>query len=299
MQTRIAWFVMAHQKPEQLRWIVDALAAGDASGELILLHIDLKSMLGLKAERNGMWRTARQLAARYPNVRLLRPRFTNWGGWSLSRLHLDAIDTALRLDPDWTHFVNLSGQCYPIKPLADIRSGLARAGDQAFVELRHFSTLPADDWHLRWHAMVELPFKALTRGPRRPPGDFELEYKGSQWSILPRGFCAWQRAAPIGARIRAYLRGLLLSDELIMQALVRNGPWRDRVAPHYGREIIWPGPKVMLTEDLPRLLASPGFLARKFDLARDPHVLHVLAERLGLPHPAPPSPPLPPSGTAG
>jgi hypothetical protein len=294
MQTRIAWFVMAHQKPQQLCWIVDALAGGGAPDELILLHIDLKSMLGLKAERHGMWRTARQLAARYRNVRLLRPRFTNWGGWSLSRLHLQAIETALRLDPDWTHFVNLSGQCYPIKPLADLRARLAGAPDQVFVELRHFTTLPADDWHRDWHAMIELPHKAVRWGRRRPPEDFELEYKGSQWSILPRGFCAWQREAPVGRRIRGYLRGLLLSDELIMQTLVRNGPWRDRVAPHYGREIVWPGPKVMLTEDLPRLLASPGFFARKFDLARDANILHVLAERLQLPQPAPP-----PSRTAG
>jgi hypothetical protein len=85
MKARIAWFVMAHQKPEQLRWIVEALAAAGSPGELILLHIDLKSLLGLKAERRGMLQTARDLRSRYPAVRLMRPRFTNWGGWSFYR----------------------------------------------------------------------------------------------------------------------------------------------------------------------------------------------------------------------
>jgi hypothetical protein len=47
MRARIAWFVMAHQKPRQLRWIIEALAAGSPE-ELILLHIDLKSPLGRK-----------------------------------------------------------------------------------------------------------------------------------------------------------------------------------------------------------------------------------------------------------
>jgi hypothetical protein len=288
MEARIAWFVMAHHKPEQLGWIVDALARGSTSNELILLHVDLKSRLGLKPERNGIWRKAQQLATQYPNVRLMRSRFTNWGGWSLSQLHLDAIDTALRLDGDWSHFVNLSGQCYPITTLADVRSRLGRADGKIFIELRHFSTLPADDWHLAGYSMIELPHKAIKRlAKRHPPVDIEVEYKGSQWSILPRAFCEWQREAAIAQRIREHLRGLLLSDELIMQTLVRNGPWRDRVAAHYGREIVWPGPKVFTSEDLPYLLDSPGFFARKFDLAQDPTVLHALAERLQLPTPQP------------
>ena len=286
MKARIAWFIMAHQKPEQLRWIVEALAASSSPGELILLHIDLKSMLGLKAERRGMLQTARELRSRYPVIRLMRPRFTNWGGWSLSQLHLDAIGTALRLDPDWTYFVNLSGQCYPIKALVEIRARIAEADGQVFAEMRHFSDLPPDDWHLAWHPMIELPHKAVKRpGRYPPPGDFELEFKGSQWSILPRDFCEWQRIAPIARRIKTYLRGLLLSDELIVQTLVRNGPWRDRVASHYGREIVWPGPKVMTSADLPRLLASPALFARKFDLAQDTAVLHTLSERFHLPRP--------------
>ncbi len=243
MTKPLAYFIMAHRQPDQLRCLVDALATG-APRDLLLLHVDLKSMLGLKPERTGVWSMARRLAAAHPNVRLMRPRCTNWGGWSLSRIQLDAIGMALDLSPDWSHFINLSGQCFPIKPLDTIRAALAGAGDQAFVELRHFSSLPADDWHLLWQPMIELPHKAvIRRGPRPPPTDFELEYKGSQWSILPRAFCEWQRAAPIAGRIRRYLSGLLLSDELIAQTLVRNGPWRDRVAPHYGREIVWPGPQ--------------------------------------------------------
>jgi Core-2/I-Branching enzyme len=231
---------------------------------------------------------ARKLRSQYPNVHLMRPRFTNWGGWSLSQLHLDAIGAALRLDPNWTHFVNLSGQCYPIKTLAEIRLRIAASDGRVFVEMRPFSSLPADDWHLRWHPMLELPHKALKLSGKRPaPGDFELSFKGSQWSILPREFCEWQQTAPIASRIKRYLRGLLLSDELIIQTLVRNGPWRDRLAAQYGREIVWPGPKVMTAADLPRLLASPALFARKFDFAQDDAVLHALSERLHFPDPEP------------
>lgn len=284
MQARIAYFVMAHRRPEQLRWLIEAIAD---PRDLILLHIDLKSFLGLRPDRVGIWATARALARTHPNVRLMRPRPTNWGGWSLARLQLQAVDQALEASPDWTHFVNLSGQCYPIKPMQAIRQALDDAPDQVFVELRHFASLPPDDWHLRWHPMVELPHKSLKlRGPRRPPERFELLHKGSQWSILPRSFCEWQRRAPVGREIRRYLRHLLLSDELIIQTLLRNGPWRERVAPHYGREIIWPGPKIFAMEDWDHLMASPALFARKFDAERDSDLVPALARKLGYAEPA-------------
>ena len=274
MHARFAYFLLAHHRPEQLRLLVETI--GDAR-DLILLHVDLKSMLGVKPERNGTWPMARQLAREYRNVALMRPRCTNWGGWSLSQVLLDAIDIALQSSPDWTHFINLSGQCLPIKPLDGIRSQIGASDDLAFVQLRHFSSLPADDWHLQWHPIVELPHRAVKlRRPRRPPDDFELEHKGSQWCILPRGFCEWQREAAIARRIRRYLKGLLLSDELLIQALTRNGPWRDRVAPHYGREIVWPGPKVMTMADWSWLQQSPALFARKFDLQMDDALIPTL-----------------------
>ena len=281
MEARFAYFILAHRQPEQLRLLVETIAD---PRDLVIVHVDLKSMLGLRPDRTGTWAMARRLATARPNVILMRPRCTNWGGWSLCRVLLDAIDLALTRGGDWTHLVNLSGQCFPIKPLDVIRREVSAAGDAVFVELRPFASLPPDDWHLRWHPMVELPHKAVRlRGTRRPPDRFELEHKGSQWCILPRAFCEWQRRTPIGREIRRYLRGLLLSDELLMQALVRNGPWRDRTAPHYGREIVWPGPRVMTMADWERLQQSPAFFARKFDAGVDDRIAPALAHAIASP----------------
>jgi Core-2/I-Branching enzyme len=280
LHARFAYFVLAHRSPEQLRSLVEAIRDPE---DVIFLHVDLKSMLGIKPERTGTWQMARRLARTYPNVRLLRPRFTNWGGWSLTKIMLSAIDLALRCDQRWTHFINLSGQCYPIKPIATIRSQLYQSGDQLFVEMRPFASLPPDDWHLRWHPMIELPHKAYKlAGPRRSPATFKLDHKGSQWCILPRAFCAWQQNAPIACEIRGYLRHLLLSDELIIQTLAANGPWRERIASHYGREIVWPGPKVMTMADWPRLTTSPAFFARKFDPMVDNRIVPAIARAYGL-----------------
>jgi hypothetical protein len=280
VMAKIAYFIMVHQKPVQLEWLLRAI---DDDRDLFLIHIDAKSVLGLRRQARGIRGEVRRMIAGRRNMRLMRPRFTNWGGWSLARIQLDAIRLALRADPDWTHFVNLSGQCYPIKPMPAIRAALDAMGDRPMVEMRHFSTLPADDWHLKWHPMIETPVKAFIRkGRKPPPTDFRLEYKGSQWSILPRAFCEAALRNPKLPAIERYFRSLLLTDELLIQTLVANGPGADAVAPHYGREIIWPGPKVLDAGDLPRLRASPGLFARKFDLDTDAAVMHTIAAECGF-----------------
>lgn len=277
---KFAYFIMVHHKAAQFEWLMRAI---DDPDDLFLIHVDLKSRLGLKPERRGVMREVRRIIAGRPNVRLLPSRFTNWGGWSLSRILLDAMNSALDADAKWSHFVNLSGQCYPLRPLADLKRDIVSAGDVAHVEMRPLTGLPADDWHLRWHRMIETPLRAVVLpGRKQPPRDFTLAHKGSQWAILPRTFCEWARTAPETQRIAAYLKSLLLSDELILQALVENGPYRSRVADHYGRAIVWPGPKTFGEEDLPYLRASPAWFGRKFDVTQDAKVLLALATANGF-----------------
>ncbi|WP_419815177.1 beta-1,6-N-acetylglucosaminyltransferase [Glacieibacterium sp.] len=289
MKPSLAYFVMVHHKPQQFEWLMEAIAD---PGDLILVHVDLKSRLGIKASRRGVMKDVRRIVDKSPNARLMTSRATNWGGWSLSRILIDAIREALRSDPDWSYFVNLSGQCYPLKPLPAIREALADRGDAVHVELLEIDQLPADDWHRAASPMLETPLRALRlSGRQEPPKDFELLHKGSQWVMLPREFCEWMVTSPMLPRITRYLRRRLLSDELIMQALVWNSPFRDRLAPHYGREIIWPGPKVLTIDDLPLLRSSDALFARKFDLEKDRAVLEALAESGGYTVPS--------SGAAG
>jgi len=279
MTSRLAYFVMVHHKPYQFEWLMRAIYTPD---DLFLIHVDLKSRLGLKKDRRGLMREVRRICAGRPNIVLMRSRATNWGGWSLSRVLIDAIRQALRHPIAWDRFVNLSGQCYPTKPLETIRRELTAAGDRVHVEFRSIADLPADDWHHRWSPMMETPLRAFRLpGRRRPPAGFDITYKGSQWVVLPRGFCEWAVSAPLMRTVANYLRHLLLSDELVIQALVANGPWADRIAPFYGRAIYWPGPKLLTTEDLPAIRASGAWFARKFDAHADAAVLDALAQEGG------------------
>ena len=284
---RFAYLITLHHKAYQFEWLLNALYNPE---DLFLIHIDLKTLSGLKKNRRGVADRVRALIADKPNIRMMRPRYSNWGGWSLSRLALLAIDELLDHDSTWTHFINLSGQCYPTKTSGEIRSWIASAGEDQFIELIPFQELSADDWHLRRALMIETPVRAFALPiPRRPPRSCTVDHKGAQWVILTRAFCEWQQSARVRRDIIRYLAYSHLSDELIFQTLLLNGPYRERVTPHYGRSIVWPGPKVMKAQDIDFLRNDHGLFGRKFDAAVDGDVLAALAESGGY-RPGPPAP---------
>ncbi len=284
----IAWFIMLHNKPAQFEWLLNAIYDPD---DIFLVHVDLKSLLNYKG-RGGTYSRVREIIDGRTNIRLMRPRATNWGGWSLGRISLDAIDLLLAAEDRWTHFVNLSGECYPIKPMAAIRETLRSNPHDVFIQTKAFTDLPPDDWHPRRPRVFETPVKiVILPGRRKAPRTFKLDHKGSQWVILPRAFCEWQRQAPFRRDMDSYMRFSPLSDELVMQALLLNGPYRDRQAADYGRAIklIEPAahPEVLTIDDLDYIHASPALFARKFDASRDEAVLLTLAGEIGAVPPAP------------
>ena len=279
----IAWFIMLHHRPDQFEWLLNAIYNPD---DIYLVHVDLKSLFNFKG-RGGTYQQVRKLIEGKPNIRLMWPRSTNWGGWSLGRITLDAIDILLRADRDWTHFINLSGDCYPTKDAATIRQTLQDRPDDVYVQTKPFDSLPEADWHRQRPRVFETPVKiVILPGSREAPKTFRLDHKGSQWVILPREFCEWQRTAPFRRDMDRYMRFTALSDELVMQTLLLNGPFRDRQAPDYGRAIrlVEPAahPAVLTMADWDFLHTAPALFARKFDATIDSQILHKLAAEIGV-----------------
>ncbi len=280
---RIAYFIMLHHKAWQFEWLFNAIYNTE---DIYIVHVDLKSLLNFKG-RGGTYSRVRDLVKDRPNIILMSPRYTNWGGWSLSKIALRAIDIALDGNKDWRYFINLSGECYPIKPMPVIRDHLAEHPDRLYIETKHFSTLPAEAWHHRRPRVIDTPAKILILpGRRSPPKTFVLEEKGSQWVMLSRDFCEWQRSSQLRRDAERYMRFSPLSDEMIFQTLLLNGPFRDKQAPDYGRAIKLiepnPHPEVLGMDDLPYLAESQGFIGRKFDAKADISVLYHLADNLGF-----------------
>jgi hypothetical protein len=87
-----------------------------------------------------------------------------------------------------------------------------------------------------------------------------------------------------------FLRNVQAPDELIMQNLIMDSPFRDTVTGDNQHLVVWPGgsgsPATLTSADLPTIELSDKLFARKFDHSIDRLVLRRLAARIDAPVPA-------------
>jgi Core-2/I-Branching enzyme len=271
----VAYFISLYKMPGQFAWLWQALYNEQ---DCFVLHVD----------RNAADETRRaveQIVGARDNVRFLPSIPTAWGGWSLCQTELDAIALACRLRSDWSFFFNLSAQDYPIKPLSEIRSFLARHRGTSFVTAR---PLAAERWHIRRRPYVltierngraiRLPLPVLS--PLRPVPRFH----GSGWHILAREFCDWMVRSEITEAVRRRLRHTNVPTETFMQLLLLSSPFRDRRQDDDKRFAIFeggPNHALLTGRHFEGIRTSPALFARKFDETIDAEILHRLAGLTG------------------
>lgn len=227
-----------------------------------------------------------------------------WAGWSYLRLMLSCLREARRRHhPDWT--LILSGQDYPLRPLAAIEADLdpsrfdARIGSVREVESRR--PVIDDEFYLRCryrHFARPRRVPALPRrlrpliyardlpplvGFRRltpPPLPF---FASADWLTLGRRALETVLDASGDRRLMRHFRGVAVPSESFFASVLLAEPSlvveRDnrRFAsfPHAGA----PHPETLTSGDLDRILASGADFARKFDAEIDSKVLDRLDER--------------------
>ncbi len=271
---RIAYLIQVHALERQFHWLFDALYN---NSDVFAIHVDAKSS---SATRVYIEKLVRGLG----NVHFVPSHNIRWGGWSMCGAELESLKRLLALEEDWSFFVNLSGQDYPLKAADEIRSELLSRPCANYVQVLPLS---AQRLHIRlrphWFCiefgrrMVRLPL------PNWRPPRYRVNWYGSQWHILSRGFCEWTQTRPAQARLR-WLRHVKIPDEFFMQELLMNSPFRTTNIGNNKREIIWsgaPSPRTLTMADSERLLSSSAFFARKFDERVDSGVLKLLASRVG------------------
>ncbi len=108
---KIAYLVLAHDRPQQLRKLVDAIQAPWAD---IFIHIDKKAKLAPFVD-----------ACAGAAVHFHEPRRKiHWSGWGVVRIQLEMLE-AMR-SPQYKYYKLLSGHCYPTKSREQVREFLER-----------------------------------------------------------------------------------------------------------------------------------------------------------------------------
>jgi hypothetical protein len=297
----VAYLVLSHRNPEQVLRLVGVLKEGPAA-EVAVRHDQRRFPLDpVELKELGAYLLPDDLEL-------------EWGGWSQARTILQGLQRVGELlDPDW--LLVLSGQDYPLRPLAEIESFLAATeldgmlGEAWELDTSRRPEPPGDEFFLRYayrHYRVPrrtprppqvlrpltylreypapLPPRIGVRRLRLPFGpDFRC-YVSADWLTLNRrAMQALLRAFHAQSRLLRYYRRVAIPSESIFASLLLNDRTLD-VARHNRRFVSFsspsaPHPETLTSADLERVLASGCQFARKFDIEVDAKVLDVLDER--------------------
>jgi hypothetical protein len=220
----------------------------------------------------------------------LGPWPIEWGHGSQLAAILRAL-RALRERAAFDWVVLLSGQDYPVRPVADIEARLRDADADAFIQHQPVSGdgefalryrhrwRPAGERKARLAARAGLAARRLPAGwfiglPAEPPLPL---YHGSDWFTLSRRAVDALLEAP-PAVVDHFLH-TIVPTEAFAHTVLANANLRlvDDNHRHFRFDGAAANPRVLTTGDLDAVLASGADFARKFD---DPAVLDELDRRL-------------------
>ncbi|EWY41536.1 hypothetical protein N825_28470 [Skermanella stibiiresistens SB22] len=276
----LAFIITAYKQPSQFAKLIDALWHPD---DHFAIHIDAKTPPEVQRE-------FARVAEGRPNILFVTPVPVYWGGFGLCQAEWNALN-ALIAKPGWTHLINITAQDFPLMPRDAMLAELAAKPGVNHMRVHKLAeTKPHFRRRFRW-VCVEFGGKLRRLPiPYPKPRTFRNDWYGDGWHILTREFCEWAVTAPVVQDILRWFRRVKHPHESWFQAMMMSGPFAGTVDRDNKRMIKWVpnsgNPAVLTSDDLPDLLRSSAFFARKFDETVDAEVLRTLADRLRQPVPA-------------
>lgn len=265
----VAYHIMAHQKPSQLRLLVDLLcrSGDDDNDHIVLIHVDRTAPAPVHH--------AAELARRdHRCVHVQAPREVRWGGYSGVAVTLAGIEELLGLGR-WSHFINLSGTDLPLIGTSQVAAELVSRPQESWIE-----THAPDRWqHPR--RRIDPVWRETSRSREVHRSRLELRrdwllgrrtWRGqSAWMVLARPHCELIVDPWRTWNLRAFFRWSLLPDESFFATAFTG--WDATVHDENKRFIRWTQgrahPDLLGPEDLEAAAESGAWFARKFDLDRD------------------------------
>jgi hypothetical protein len=273
---RIAFFIAVHAFERQLKWLLKAI---HNPHDIFVIHIN-------RASSDEFVRAVNAITAGLPNVHYLARHKIIWGGWSIVEMTLAAMRFLCARSEPWTHFVNLSGQDYPLRPVSELRAFLSKAGETNFLSIRAIESQP---YHIRrrlhWYCVEHAGKTRRLPIPNLRALCTPVEWYGDFWGILTRDYCEWLVEGEVSRRYQGALRHAKIPDEFFLQTLIMRSPFANTVVSDSRRYFKFlktsTGPITITDEISDEVLRSDAFFARKFNEQVDASVLRRLAQRIG------------------
>ncbi|MDT2021257.1 beta-1,6-N-acetylglucosaminyltransferase [Methylocella sp. CPCC 101449] len=273
----IAYLILVHRFPEQFKRMFRAIYDPE---NIYVVHVDLKSGLELEDD------IARFLSS-YPSAEILPAEQATWGGYSLVNTELRGMAHLLKMSPNWSHFINLSGQDFPIKSQSYIASYLARHEGHEFIKVLDQREMRPETVQRIKEYVVELNGGIYRTAVQRSFLSGVTPYISNQWMIVSRAFCEFVCHSPEVDRYKQFYRNTFISDEGFFQTVMMNTSAHGQIINDDLRTIDWVPdgdiklrPRTLTADDAEQLIASENLFARKFDIGVDDVVLDILENHI-------------------
>jgi len=282
--TKIAHLILAHRAPTQLARLVDRIKHPEAT---IFIHIDLNCNIQSFTE---------PLAHKQGVIFLKKRQRIQWGGFSMVKATLMALNEIQTHATNFSHINLLSESDYPLTPVSDFHAFLSKNPTQSFLEFEQQGTQWWDEARskvLRYHLtdsrfrgkhLLEKIINQILPKRSVPMG---ATYVGrSQWFTLYTEHVNYIRQFvidhPEWARYFKYTWG---ADEIFFHTILFNSPHKNHLVNNNLRYIDWsentPSPKILTKADWLPMTSSGKFFARKFDISIDASILDELDRLIG------------------
>lgn len=273
----IGYFILLHRFPEQFKRMFRAIYA---PGNSYVIHVDKSSGPEFAADIADFLRP-------YQGVAMIESKKALWGGYSLVDAELRGMAKLLAMSNSWTHYINLSGQDFPLKSQAYIREFLRANPRRQYIRALDQRTIRPDTLNRVSHMFVETLGRMFrTRMPRAFLKG-ATPFIGTQWKAVTRSFCQFAVHHPSADRFKAFYRRSFIPDEAFFQTLMMNSANQGEVMNDDLRTIDWVPdgdiklrPRTFVTADALRLTLSPDLFARKFDLDEDAVIFDLIEAHL-------------------
>ena len=267
-----AYCIIAHQDPVMFSHLIFAI--DDGRNDIFVL-IDAKTDIS----------AFKTVTTKYSDIFFLSQQSINWGGYSQIRAEMSLFDAVVLSGKEYDYVHLLSGVDFPIKSQDYIHNFFDQNRGKEFVGVLEGEGTSADiRTKVNHYYLFSEKLKnagriiAFLRGvclrlqyklgvSRNKNVKF---YKGCNWVSISFSFCKY--LVKKKDWIKKIFHHTMCADEIFLQTVLMNSPFKENVyniKDEYDsckREIDWErgNPYVWKEEDLPRLLSSDAFFARKF-----------------------------------
>ena len=273
----IAYLILIHRYPQQFKRLFKAIY--DPRNQY-LVHVDKRSGAALEADIQAFLDP-------YNNAEVLEAKKAQWGGYSLVDAALRGMERLLQTGRQWTHFINLSGQDFPLRTQSQIMAHLRANPGREFIRVLDQQKIRPDTMARVGKYVLELGGRIIRTPISRRFLAGAIPFIGTQWMVVSRQFCQFVCRDPEVGRYKAYYRNTFIPDEGFFQTVMMNTAAHGEIVNDDLRMIDWiPDgdiklrPRTYVAGDATSLISSANLFARKFDQTVDGEILDILESHL-------------------